>query len=324
MSNSSGVNNSPIFIVGVHRSGTTLLRFMLSSHSRIYIPPESDFIPYFFGSNPYADLTDKQIQKIVNIIFSRYRFVEVWKGEPPSLEYFLSHMPDRKPASFLNVLYRTYASQNGAVRWGDKTPIYASYVSLIHEIFPDAQFIHIIRDPYDSAISLLEKYEKNEFHIDIYFAAQNWVRRITEARSSASFLTANHYYELKYEDLVRTPDIELKRICEFIGECFEPAMLQPQNLASKLIKPDSHFFANVREPINLASIGRGRIGLTNRDKRLIDNVASELMIDLGYVSENMGEMNRSEKIRFEYLRAKYKLLQWGRQFAARTGMLPPI
>jgi hypothetical protein len=297
---------------------------MLSSHSRIYIPPESDFIPYFFGKDPHVNLSDRQIQNILDIIFSRYRFVEGWKGEPPSLDYLLSQMADRKPATFLDTLYRIYASQNDAARWGDKTPIYASYMPLIHEIFPDAQFIHIIRDPYDSAISLLEKYEKKEFHIDIFFAAQNWVRRIRDARSSREFLNEAQYYELYYEKLVHYPEIELKKICGFINECFEPSMLHHQELANKLISSDSHFFANVRKPINPSSIGRGRRDLSEQDKRLIEYVASDLIINLGYPLESMGAMSQSEKIRYLRLKAKYEVLQWGRRAATKSGLLPPI
>lgn len=314
----------PIFIVGVHRSGTTLLRFMLSSHSRIYIPPESDFIPYFFGKRPNEELSEKKIEKYLIKIFSQYRFVEDWKGNQPQLEEFISLMQDRTPAAFLNTLYGLYAIQNNANRWGDKTPIYASYLDVIHKIFPRVKFIHIIRDPYDSAISLLEKYEKKEFHIDIFFAAHNWVRRIQNIQGAKAYIPEDQYLELRYEILVQEPEKELRRICDFIKEPFEPSMLSHHELANTAIPPDSYFFANVREPIHSTSVGRGREGLSDQDKRIIDHVAGDLMTTLNYQLENMGEMTLPEKIRYTRLKNKYNLLQWGRRTLTNLGLLPPI
>ena len=58
-------NIPPIFIVGVHRSGTTLLRYMLSSSPAIYIPPESDFIPRFFGRRPDETLGQARVASIL-------------------------------------------------------------------------------------------------------------------------------------------------------------------------------------------------------------------------------------------------------------------
>ena len=105
-------NNHPFFIVGVHRSGTTLLRYMLSSHSRIYIPPESDFIPNFFLRRPTAELSERQITDILHTIFSKYRFVGEWQGDPLNAHALAREMPKYTPAALLDALYREYAQQN--------------------------------------------------------------------------------------------------------------------------------------------------------------------------------------------------------------------
>lgn len=314
----------PFFIIGVHRSGTTLLRFMLCSHSRIYVPPETDFIPYFFGKDPHEQLSVERIAEIIKIIFTRYRFVGEWKGEPPTIEEILAEMPNRTPASFLNALYSLYASQNGKLRWGDKTPIYASYVDIIHNIFPQAKFIHILRDPFDAGISLLEKYEKEEFHIDIYFAARNWVRRINDITASFKKLPPELYYELRYEDLVKQSAVKLREVCEFLGETYEPSMLNQHLLAQDRIAPDSRFFANVRKPINTDSIGRGRRELKPQDRRLIQYVCGSLMGRIGYAQEKAGIMTFFEKIRMILLIIKYEILQSGRRMATKLGLMPPI
>lgn len=297
---------------------------MLSSHSRLYIPPESDFIPYFFRDNPDEILSDKRIETLLHIIFKRYRFVGEWKGSIPKINEIIIDMPGRKPAEFLNALYSLYASQNGKIRWGDKTPIYASYINTIHRIFPDAKFIHIVRDPFDCAISLLEKYEKEEFHIDIYFAARNWLRRINDINVSSRSLPKDRYFELKYEDLVTHPEQYLHDICDFLGEDFEATMLDPHILAQKKIDPNSRFFANVRKPISSDSIGRGRRELSTVDKCIIQEVCSKLMSVYGYAQDNIGLMSTTEIIRMTLLKLKYELLQAGRRTATNFRLLPPI
>jgi hypothetical protein len=317
-------SDRPFFIVGVHRSGTTLLRYMLSSHSRIYIPPESDFIPNFFLQKPTAELSERQITDILHTIFYKYRFVGEWQGEPLNASNLVREMPEHTPAALLDALYREYARQNGAERWGDKTPIYASYLDLIHQIFPQAQFLHIIRDGRDAALSMLEKYERDEFHVDVFFAARNWVRRIRKAQASGAQLGPDLYYELRYEDLVQDPERELPAVCAFLGETFEPDMLAHHRLALGRIPPDSHFFDSVRNPTTRQRIGRWRKVLSPADQRLIQRVEGKLLTELGYELEDLGPMSILEKGRLVFLAFKYATLQAGRRVLQQLGLFPPI
>ena len=96
----------PIFILGVHRSGTTLLRYMLNSSPRLYIPPESDFIPRFFGREPTETLTPERTARILRVIFTRYRFVREWQGDPPDPDAFWRAMPAPTPAGFQRFAFR--------------------------------------------------------------------------------------------------------------------------------------------------------------------------------------------------------------------------
>lgn len=315
---------SPIFIIGVHRSGTTLVRFILSSHSEIYIPPESDFIPRFFLRHPNKTLTARDIKQLLHIIYTRYRFVEDWQGSQPDCRDFLDETGATTPANFLNRLYGLYALQNGASRWGDKTPIYTSYVSLIHHIFPRAQFIHILRDPRDAAASLLERYEHREFHVDIYFAAANWVRRITKARADAVSLPVGQYLEIRYEELVSTPEPVIRKICNFLNQGFQPAMIRQELLARTIIKPGDYFFNNVRSPLHNQSVGRWVNHLADQDVRLIQAVTGLLMVELGYPLVDVGPMSKPEVVRMQSLRTKYQVLQSGRHVFQQLGLMPPI
>jgi len=297
---------------------------MLCRHSRLYVPPESDFIPHFFGRKPLQQLDERTISDLLDMIFNKYRFPGEWQGPQPELQNFIVSMQDRTPAGFLNALYGTYAQQNGAERWGDKTPIYASYIKLLHIIFPDARFIHIIRDPFDAVHSMLEKYERDEFHVDIFFAARNWVRRIRKAREAGANFGRNHYYEIRYENLVENPSDELRKVCEFLQESYEPEMLSPEVMAQARIEPDDHFFSNVRNPVTTQSVGRGRKELSSNDCRVVEKVAGDLMEELGYAKLNAGKMAITEQLHLIFLAGKYGVLQLGRRVLQAMGFYPPI
>ncbi len=317
--------SNPIFIIGVHRSGTTLLRFMLSSHPNIYIPPESDFIPRFFLRYPQRELSSSDIRRYLDIIFRQYRFVEDWKGKPPDPVDFVHLLNGhRTPATFLDLLYRLYAHQNNAVRWGDKTPIYTSYVDLLHTIFPDAQFIHMIRDPRDLALSMVEHYRGREFHVDIYFAAKNWLRRTLKARQDGAVLGNNQYLEIFYEDLVNQPEQNLVKISNFIGEDFAPEMKAQHIMAQEIIPDDSHFFKNVRLPVNTNSVYRWKKELSQADLATVQIITGPLMEELGYPLADVKEPNLSETARQFYYATKYSVLQVGRRLLQTINLVPPI
>jgi hypothetical protein len=316
------LSERPIFIVGVHRSGTTLLRYMLSSHPRIYIPPESDFIPRFFQRRPCRPMTRRQAIINLETIFNSYRLVREWQGDRPDPTTFVGGLPDLMPATFLDALYHEYAQQYGAERWGDKTPVYTSYMDLIDQIFPNAQFIHIIRDGRDVALSMVDQWGQREFHIDVYFAAKSWQRRLCQAFSSAQRLGSDRYYELRYERLAADPEPVLREICDFLGETYVPEMAKPHRLGSQRISPDG-FHAAVRKPPSKKRVGRWRSDMSLADQRLVQTVAGNMLEQLGYEMVDLGEMAFSERARLATLKTKYAILQTGRHVLQAVGVFHP-
>lgn len=313
----------PIFIVGVHRSGTTLLRYMLSSSPRIYIPPESDFIPRFFLRNPENHMDQAQVSRFLDIVFDEYRFVRAWDGGRPDAGAFFDAMITATPAAFLDTLYSAYARQYGAVRWGDKTPIYTSYIDLIHRIFPGAQFIHIIRDGRDVALSMLDKWGAEELHVDIYYAARIWMRRIRKARLDGARVGPELYCEVRYETLVEDPEPALRMLCDFLGEPYVASMAESHRMAREYV-PAGHFHAPVRRPPNIRHVARWRRDMTQEDLRLFQHVAGSMLKELGYPLNAVEAMSTRERLRLAWLAAKYELLQAGRSVLQRLGIVPPI
>jgi hypothetical protein len=312
--------DAPIFVIGAPRSGTTLLRIMLSSHPRIYIPPESDFIPRLYLGRARAAMSPERAVRDVQTILANRRFLHEWLGAPPDAAAFVAALPELTPAALLDAFYRAYAAQHGAARWGDKSPIYTRHVPLLAEIFPCARFVHLIRDGRDAALSTLAAYP-DRFYVDMYFAARSWRQRVRAARRAGPALGPAHYTELRYEELTTDPEAVLRRLCDFLGEDYAPAMCEPHKLARELLRPQGRH-APVREPVH-ANSGGWRTGMAPADQRLFHAVASDLLADLGYDVAECGALSAAERARVARLATKYHALEGGRRVLQSFGVFPP-
>jgi Sulfotransferase family len=311
---------APIFVIGAPRSGTTLLRIMLSSHPRIYIPPESDFIPRLYLGRARAPMSRSRAVRDLHIILANGRFLREWHDPVPEPAAFVAALPEVTPAILLDALYHSYAAQHGATRWGDKSPIYTRYIPLLDEIFPSAQFVHLIRDGRDAALSTLAAYP-DRFYVDMYFAARSWRQRVRAARHAGVALGPARYTEVRYEHLTTNPEAVLRPLCDFLGEDYAPAMCEPHKLARELLRPEGRHGA-VREPLHANSGGwRSRMPVT--DQRLFHAVASDLLAELGYDAAESGPLAPSERARIVGLATKYRALEGGRRILQSFGVFQP-
>jgi len=225
---------TPFFIIGIGRSGTTLLRLMFHNHPNIAVPYESHFITdYYNNLESYGDLSkDKNLDKLIHDILQEDLLTQ-WDHEFDASK-IKAIIEDRSLASIINAIYSDYAEGKGKNRWGDKSD-YLDRMHLINKIFPSAKFIHIIRDGRDVANSVLKLPWGPK---DLVGAAEWWNEYIRLACSVGAVLGKNKYAEVKYEDLVQDPEKELKRLCEFIGEEFDESMLNYHQSADVAI-PES-------------------------------------------------------------------------------------
>jgi hypothetical protein len=313
----------PIFVVGAQRSGTTLLRYILCSHPRLYIPPESNFIPRFFQRRPRAPMQRQQAIDTLNGILTYRMFFRDWREDRPVPAAFVDSLPDATPATFLDALYSQYACRFGAERWGDKSPIYTVHLDLLAEIFPMAQFIHIIRDGRDVALSMMKAYQHARFfYVDIYFAAQSWKRRVHAASSAGRRLGAGRYLELRYEQLTANPEAMIREICEFLGEDYQPAMAEPDQEA-RAHHHSQGIHRATRQPLTTTSVGRWRTEMSQIDQRLFQTAAGDLLTELGYELASLGRMTWAERMRYGRLQVKYTAIEAGRRALQAAGVFHP-
>ena len=281
------------FIVGVPRSGTTLLRLMLDAHPDLAIPPETVFIHLAAKACKHA--SDPR-RAFLETVTSHRR----WKPlhiEDDLLSQRVAAIEPFDLGEALRALYGLYAERFGKPRWGDKTPHYLRRMTLIQELLPEARFIHIIRDGRDVALSVKDLW----FGADsVEEAARQWRGGIEKARRQSGNLS--HYLEIRYEDLVLDTETTLRRICDFVDLPWSPSMLDYHETADgrlgemgRDVTPpngdearrqgkdrNAILFSLANKPPQRDRIGRWRQEMTAIDRERFEEVAGETLRGLGY------------------------------------------
>ncbi len=206
---------APIFIVGCPRSGTTLLQITLDAHPNIAIPPES----FLFQRFPpvwerYGNLNDETNLRLLAGDLLADERIKDWRLIV-SVDEFCRRLDARTIRGAVSLLFQLYAEQKGKSRWGDKTPQHSLYLKEILAVFPDAKFIHFVRDGRDVAESL------SRIHIgpkSILSIASYWRKHVMAFHEFKKSLDPSMYVEPRYEDFVRDPAPQQKAIFDFLGE----------------------------------------------------------------------------------------------------------
>lgn len=214
------LNNQPIFIVGSPRSGTTLMRYCLNRHSRIYIPPETNFFVRVYGNRnllltPIEKNADKLVTRFLNFHYNTM-------AEFHHLKDFLINRVARDAENYTdvaNIIFGEIAKEKGKVRWGEKTPGHVFYIDRILDLFPDAKIINLQR----SHKNVLASYVKCSHLPDDFISACAVYKLSVDAAKKYS----DRIFNVQYDELTCNPEKVLINVCQYIGENFEPAMLQP-------------------------------------------------------------------------------------------------
>jgi hypothetical protein len=250
-------DNTPFFIIGSGRSGTTLLRLILAGHSRIHIPPETWFILTLVEELPLETiLTLPQVERAVSIMTSDYRWPDM-DIAPEVLHRQAVTLKDPRLVDIIDLVYREHLARTGKPRFGDKTPAYFMIVPQLATLYPGARFIHLIRDGRDVAISLIdldyEHYYQEDFEWTIVMHKRG---ALLDSHYSSQIL------EVKYEDLVADPSATVQRICAFLNEQFEPAMLDWTPLLDMVPECERHIHPKLSRPITGDRVGVWRTRLS--------------------------------------------------------------
>jgi hypothetical protein len=272
----------PFFIIGCPRSGTTLLQLLINSHPKIAIPPESHiFVRFSKIFENYGDLNNKANLKLfVQDLLKDYHIRDWDLGV--SVDDFCDQLKEKSLRNVIALLLELYAQKDLKIRWGDKTPQHMLHVREIKKIFPEAKFIHLIRDGRDVAVSSSRIFVGPP---SIYGIAHEWRKYIEIFDKFKKILNHNEYLEVRYEDLVRNPEAELKKIFIFLKE--EPiAASKGQNLPNSTakeyyIQTDAHMLS-LNAPISDKKIGTYKKKFTTREIEIFETITKDSLTKLGY------------------------------------------
>ena len=288
---------------------------MLSSHPRLYVPDETGFLP-FLDTDPQAELDRTAVAALLQRIGNLNRF---WDGLVGDEAVFYAGLPRPTLPVVLDALYRRQAPP-GTMRWGDKTPLYVQYIPQIQAIFPRAQFIHLIRDGRDAALSARAKWGPSKPYMDLSYLLRNWVRNVQAGRSAGDQIGPQGYYEVRYETLITDPAATLQALCAFLGETYDAALLDYRQAARQEGGGlDAHVEA--QEALSQSSIGRWRNEMTPFERQLAATIAGPLLAELDYdPDENLLPLTAGGRLRLAWLSARFQALDSVRTWLYRRNL----
>jgi hypothetical protein len=220
-----------VFVVGCGRSGTTLFRAMLDSHPLMAVPPESYFVAEMAGSRGRYDGGGRFDLDRFRADLRGNSWFGKWGIDDDRLRAALDPAP-ADLAEALRRVFRSYADAFGKSRYADKTPSYVRHIGLLSETFPEARFLHVVRDGRDVALSFLRMpFGPNSLEEGALF----WRSRTLTGRQVGAALGRDRYREIRYEDLVQHPEDQLREVVDFAGLPYDPAMLRFNEHADRLI-----------------------------------------------------------------------------------------
>lgn len=232
--------NGPIFIVGSPRSGTSILTWCLGQHANILPQEESAWIGEFavnlgvqfqigHSRGERSQLGAMNIGEAeffntlgdsINDLILRHR---------DGLEQNSLRSSERDPLQIHSAFKISRSNLEPKSRWVDGTPEYSLYICGLRKLFPDAKFVHIVRDVKDVVSSLLnfrpdERTALVETEQEAY---EYWLRTVRACMQAEQALGTQAIHRLRFEDLVQRPEWALRGVLKFLGEPFTPACTEP-------------------------------------------------------------------------------------------------
>lgn len=270
-----------IFIVGMSRSGTTLMRNILNQSDLIAISRENHFLGHLMGSEgmrqkfrKFGDLKeDANVHRLVDFLYSGGSEKSSWLRRSSAQwrwitrridrDVFLARIlaTDRSERALFTIMMDLFAERKGKPIKGEKTPAHFRYADILLEWFPQARIIHMMRDPRGVYISELRRRGKEAqsfpyrqlkalpFLLKIYILLQTTLTWPESARKAGELSRKypGQYRVQSFEDLVRNPAEQVRELCTFLDVPFQTSMLEQEVVSQGFQEKHSGFDAGAAE-----------------------------------------------------------------------------
>jgi len=270
----------PVFVVGSARSGTTLAYSLLLSSGEFPLYEEGE-THLLECAATYGPLRTPRCYE---------RFMRDWRKslqfERSGLEWeeFASQAAGHRSnyADLLEFFMTSMARRERKPRWAEKTPANVFFLKTLARAFPNARFVHVIRDGRDVAVSKRALgWSGSERHSpmhQILSAAKGWELSVRTGRRMGRKL-GPRYFELKYEDLVGAPEVAIRSLAEFTRLTI-PLGASPEPVGA--LREGYSAFAEPMKGISTRGVGRWRERLSATECEALHATIGGLLTELGY------------------------------------------
>ena len=267
-----------------------MLRLMMNNHPNLAIPHETAFITIYDKKlDAYGDLANKDNARRPFVDVSQHPLVK--RGNLIADPEAVLRRPMASYRDFIDAIFQTYADSLGKARWGDKTPFYTPDIDVLHRIFPDAKFLHLVRDGRD----VVESAGRSWRHAPGVYWKEQWasgagaILRFVEGTGRQG--RGQSWTLVKYEDLIREPERVVSELLAFLGvdeAAFNWPGLESIPLRGSSVRRGSrdrvHWEA-VEKPRDFQPIGRWQHWRWSK-RRLFKLLAGRELIRFGYVADS--------------------------------------
>jgi hypothetical protein len=271
---------NPVFVIGYARSGTSLVCRLMRRYLKVSFGTESQFILRYLGLLPaYGDLAvDANVRRLLEDIGGERFFARSlnnWGFRYDPARAF-DELRGRTFRHVLDAVFGQLASHNGMVRWGDKTPSYNDNLFALYQLFPDALFIHAVRDGRDVALSIRQTSfgPKNACE-----CAQHWAHTQQTIRNFAAALPPDQFHQVRYEDLTANPLETMQSLGAFLGVEVDGAVV-------------SAMCTGLPSDVRAGNTGKWQRTMQPRELERFEGVAAHSLVAAGYPLGLQGHARR--------------------------------
>ncbi len=270
-----------IFIIGTQRSGTTLLRLILNSHSEISIPEEATFLmPLLKKKYLHKKIAGDSLKALLDYIKLNAQF-KLWNYDHGDL---LPRLADKKQLmlkDLIDEIYYSYCHSKGKKIWGDKTPSFFRKLDILHGLFPEAKFIHIVRDGRDIFDSW-RKMDPSKNNASVI--ALDWSYKLFKIDRSFKKIPEGNRITIRYEDLLDDPEKTVMQICSVIGIGYEDNMLNFYRTSHDYI--GDHHSRLIFKPLDRKNKYKWKKNLLPREISILNFLAGHYLKKYSYELKN--------------------------------------
>lgn len=276
--------DEPIFIIGNPRSGTSLLRLMLTCHSSIIIPPESHFFLWLEERYCNWDFKNK-LDLFLNDLYNSTKF-ETWKLKREDLKSFLIESKAESYEAIISNIYLFYGifhNKENITYWGDKNKLWKEKLPKIIKYYPKAKFIHLVRDGRDVACSFKELSKNKSASIyapklpnEISEIADRWNLNLDSILRFLNGEEKINFHTLRYEDLIMETEKELINICNYLELPFDHNMINYVELNKREVYEPIEFLdwkAKLKSLPDKSNIGKYKNALSPEELEIFEKIA---------------------------------------------------